>query len=167
MTTSIAFPPSKLVRGRSELVPTSIGVARRGDYAICGSATPGQFGLQALRLLFHSHPAHLANAFDEIVRPALAFWRIIRLWLLERHWHERPPRYAFAFSFSFVRDGPNRWRADRARLAASLAFTDRPSCARVQECAATYCGESLTSVPIPKFACFIDTPSCELRNQKG
>jgi hypothetical protein len=90
-------------------VPTSIGVARRGDYAIGGSATPGQFGLQALRLLFHSHPAQLANAFDKIVRPALAFCRIMRLWLLERHWHERPPRYAFAFSFSFAPDGRNRW----------------------------------------------------------
>src|SRR5205807_7693731 len=98
-TTSIAFPPSKFLRGRSELVPTSIGVPRRGDYAVGGGAFSGQFGLQSLRLLFHSHPAQFANAFDEIVRPALVLWRLVRLWLLERHWHERPPRYAFTFSF--------------------------------------------------------------------
>jgi hypothetical protein len=109
MTTSIAFPPSNLVCGRSELVPTSISVPRRGDYAVGGGAFSAQFGLQTLRLLFHSHPAQLANAFDEIVRPALVVWRIVKLWLLERHWHEHPPRYAFAFSFSFVRDGRNRW----------------------------------------------------------
>jgi hypothetical protein len=50
-----------------------------------------------------------------------------------------------------------------ACLTGPLAFTDRPACARGQGCAATYCGESLTSVPIPKFARFIGTPSCQLR----
>jgi hypothetical protein len=96
---SIAFSPSMFVRGRFELVSTSVGVSRRCDYAIGGSAAPGQFGLQALRFLFHPHPAQLANAFDQIVRATLVFWQIMKLWLLERHSHERPPKYAFAFRF--------------------------------------------------------------------
>src|SRR5205085_3644563 len=94
-------------------------------------------------LLFHSHPAQLANAFDEIVRLGFAFWRIMKLWLLERHWHERPPQIRYCFFVFFVRDGPTNGRANRAGRAASLAFTDRPSCARVQACAATFCGETL------------------------
>jgi hypothetical protein len=101
MMTSIAFSPSIFAGAR--ILAWSVRLPRRCNYAVGGGALPSQLGLQFFRLPFQSHPAELANPFNKIIRSALGCFRLVALWLLERHWHNILPN-SRCFSFLFFSD---------------------------------------------------------------
>src|SRR5689334_15904697 len=155
--TSIALSPRSRASVHSRF-GSSIRLPRRGNDAVALGASPRQFLLQPLGFLFQSHPAQFANALDQVVRPRLAFREIVWRWVFERHWHDYPPasflfvglpaaRYATISrrNLRLPNDRAPLARDNRAGLARLLASACWLACARVQACAATYCGGKLTS----------------------
>src|SRR5262249_61933810 len=115
----------------------SIRSARRRNHAVAIGEAARQFALQPLGLVVHPHPAQLANALDEIVRPTLVV-RGVALWLLERHWHGYPPA-SFTCLVHRLRATPTSLRCGLGLPTdhAPLSRRDRASVAK--RSALTYC----------------------------
>ena len=152
--TSIALSPRSCASAR-----LSICLARRRNDAVAIGAPLRQFSLQPLGLIVHSHPAQLANALDDIVCAALTLRGIVMFRLCKCHWQHILPRLSVwlyrlhATQTSDVAVWACRSivaplaGANRASSAKPSALTYWPARARVQACAAAYCGGTLASRP--------------------
>jgi len=148
--TSIALSPRSCASAR-----LSICLPRRRNDAVAIGAPLRQFSLQPLGLIVHSHPAQLANALDDIVCAALTLRGIVMFRLCKCHWQHILPRLSVwlyrlhATQTSDVAVWACRSivaplaGANRASSAKPSALTYWPARARVQACAAAYCGGTL------------------------